>query len=67
VVKNDDTPDNKKFLDIILYGRIYYFVNRKLIESTIDFIWKMSIMFILQTEEKSVIWMIMYCSIPSHF
>ena len=32
-VRNDGTPDNKKFLDIVPCGKTYYFINEKLIES----------------------------------
>ena len=33
VVRNDGTPDNKKFLDIVPRGKTYHFINGKLIES----------------------------------
>ena len=33
MVKNDGTPDNKKFLDIVPHGKTYHFINGKLIES----------------------------------
>src|SRR2546421_12014193 len=33
VVRNDSTPDNKKFLDIVPRGKTYHFINGKLIES----------------------------------
>jgi len=33
VVRNDGTPDNKKFLDIVPHGKTYHFINGKLIES----------------------------------
>jgi len=33
IVRNDGIPDNKKFLDIVLYSKTYYFINKKLIES----------------------------------
>ena len=32
-VRNDDTPDDKKFLDIVPRGKTYHFINGKLIES----------------------------------
>ena len=32
-MRNDGTPDNKKFLDIIFCNKIYHFINGKLIES----------------------------------
>ena len=32
-MRNDDTPDDKKFLDIVSYGKTYHFINGKLIES----------------------------------
>ena len=32
-VRNDGTPDNKKFLDIVPRGKTYHFINGKLIES----------------------------------
>ena len=32
-MRNDGTPDNKKFLDIIPCGKTYHFINGKLIES----------------------------------
>ncbi len=33
MIRNDDTPDNKKFLDIVSHDKIYHFINGKLIES----------------------------------
>ena len=33
VVRNNGTPDNKKFLDIVPHGKTYHFINGKLIES----------------------------------
>ena len=33
MVRNDGTPDNKKFLDIVPRGKTYHFINGKLIES----------------------------------
>ena len=33
VVRNDGTPDNKKFLDIVPHGKTYHFINGKLTES----------------------------------
>ncbi len=33
VVRNDDTSDDKKFLDIVPHGKTYHFINEKLIES----------------------------------
>ena len=33
VMRNDGTPDNKKFLDIVPRGKTYHFINGKLIES----------------------------------
>ena len=33
MVRNDGTPDNKKFLDIVPHGKTYHFINGKLIES----------------------------------
>jgi hypothetical protein len=33
VMRNNGTPDDKKFLDIVPHGRTYYFINGKLIES----------------------------------
>src|SRR5256885_16100043 len=33
VVRNDGTPDDKKFLDIVPRGKTYHFINGKLIES----------------------------------
>ena len=32
-VRNDGTPDDKKFLDIVPHGKTYHFINGKLIES----------------------------------
>lgn len=32
MVRNDSISDNKKFLDIISYGKTYYFINGKLIK-----------------------------------
>ena len=32
-MRNDGTPDNKKFLDIVPCGKTYHFINGKLIES----------------------------------
>ena len=32
-VRNDGTPDDKKFLDIVPRGKTYHFINGKLIES----------------------------------
>jgi len=32
-VRNDGTPDDKKFLDIVPRDKTYHFINEKLIES----------------------------------
>ena len=33
MMRNDGTPDNKKFLNIVPCGKTYHFINGKLIES----------------------------------
>ena len=33
VVRNDSTPDDKKFLDIVSHSKTYHFIDGKLIES----------------------------------
>ena len=71
MVRNDDTPDNKKFLDIVSRDKTYHFINGKLIESNYVsnrfYTENKHNIYFATTWAESVIWMIRYCSIHSYF